>query len=55
MLDGGSAWLERSIGRQITAGDHDIVLLRVHDLDADPLVPPLIFHRSAFGRLHTAA
>jgi flavin reductase (DIM6/NTAB) family NADH-FMN oxidoreductase RutF len=55
VLDGGSAWLECSIERQITAGDHDIVLLRVHDLEADPAVPPLVFHRSAFGRLHPAA
>ena len=36
-------------------GDHDIVLLRVHALDADRGVPPLVFHQSTFGRLHRAA
>ncbi len=33
------------------AGDHDIALLRVHDLGADPRVPPLVFHGSAYRRL----
>jgi flavin reductase (DIM6/NTAB) family NADH-FMN oxidoreductase RutF len=51
LLDGGSAWLDCSIEREIPAGDHDIVLLRVHDLDADPDVPPLVFHASGYPRL----
>ena len=52
LLDGSSAWLDCSIEREIPAGDHDIVLLRVHDLDADPAVAPLVFHGS---RYHTLA
>jgi flavin reductase (DIM6/NTAB) family NADH-FMN oxidoreductase RutF len=55
VLDGASAWLDCSIEREIPAGDHDIVLLRVHDLDADRSVPPLVFHQSTFGRLQRAA
>ncbi|WP_229069734.1 flavin reductase family protein [Actinoplanes sp. DH11] len=51
LLDGSSAWLDCSVEREIPAGDHDIVLLRVHDLDADPDVPPLVFHGSRFRRL----
>jgi flavin reductase (DIM6/NTAB) family NADH-FMN oxidoreductase RutF len=50
-LDGSSAWLDCSIEREIPAGDHDIVLLRVHDLDADPSVQPLVFHGSQYRSL----
>ncbi|MFI5934700.1 flavin reductase family protein [Actinoplanes sp. NPDC051494] len=52
VLDGSSAWLDCSVADQIRAGDHDIVLLRVHDLDADPEVAPLVFHGSRYRRLH---
>ena len=52
LLEGSSAWLDCSIEREIPAGDHDIVLLRVHDLDADPEVAPLVFHGSRYRRLH---
>jgi flavin reductase (DIM6/NTAB) family NADH-FMN oxidoreductase RutF len=48
LLEGSSAWLDCSIEREISAGDHDIILLRVHDLDADPEVPPLVFYGSQF-------
>ncbi|MFI5911910.1 flavin reductase family protein [Dactylosporangium sp. NPDC051541] len=54
LLDGACAWLDCSIEREIPAGDHEIVLLRVHALDADRDVPPLVFHRSTFSRLHAA-
>jgi flavin reductase (DIM6/NTAB) family NADH-FMN oxidoreductase RutF len=50
-IEGGSAWLDCSIERIVLAGDHDIVLLRIHDLDADPAVAPLVFHASAFRRI----
>jgi flavin reductase (DIM6/NTAB) family NADH-FMN oxidoreductase RutF len=51
LLAGASAWLDCAVDRQVPAGDHDIVLLRVHDLGADPRVPPLVFHGSAYRRL----
>jgi flavin reductase (DIM6/NTAB) family NADH-FMN oxidoreductase RutF len=40
-LDGASAWLDCRLIEQITAGDHDIVLLRVHDLGGDVDIAPL--------------
>jgi flavin reductase (DIM6/NTAB) family NADH-FMN oxidoreductase RutF len=50
ILCGASAWLDCSIERHITAGDHDIVLLRVHDLAASD-TPPLVFHGSTSRQL----
>ncbi|MPQ97085.1 oxidoreductase [Modestobacter sp. I12A-02628] len=46
-----SAWLDCSVQDQVTAGDHDIVVLRVHALHAVPGVEPLVFHGSAFRKL----
>jgi flavin reductase (DIM6/NTAB) family NADH-FMN oxidoreductase RutF len=51
LLDGASGWLETSIDLEVPAGDHDIVVLRVHDLDADHDVSPLVFHASRFRRI----
>ena len=51
LLDGASGWLETSVQDQVRAGDHDIVVLRVHDLDADHGVSPLVFHASRFRRI----
>ncbi len=52
-LHRSSAWLDCSIEREIPAGDHDIILLRVHDLEADHDVQPLVFHASQFRQLQT--
>lgn len=46
LLDGATGWFECSIEDTARAGDHDIVVLRVHDLDGDDGVPPLVFHGS---------
>ena len=51
LLEGASAWLDCGIEREIRVGDHDLILLRVHALDADPEVPPLVFHGSRYRRL----
>jgi flavin reductase (DIM6/NTAB) family NADH-FMN oxidoreductase RutF len=51
LLEDASAWLDCSIDREIRVGDHDLILLRVHALDADPEVPPLVFHGSRYRRL----
>lgn len=53
LLDGASGWLDVSVQQQVRAGDHDIVVLAVHDLDADHDVHPLVFHASRFRRLES--
>jgi flavin reductase (DIM6/NTAB) family NADH-FMN oxidoreductase RutF len=49
-IDGASAWLDCSIDTVVRAGDHDIVVLRVVELDGDPAVDPLVFHGSTYRR-----
>jgi flavin reductase (DIM6/NTAB) family NADH-FMN oxidoreductase RutF len=51
LLGGTSAWLDTSIEQEIAAGDHNIVLLRVHAFGVDSAVAPLIFHGSRFRTL----
>ncbi|MEU5539327.1 flavin reductase family protein [Streptomyces sp. NPDC020362] len=51
LLDGAGAWLECSVDNEVRAGDHDIVVLRVHDLHADEAVDPLVFHSGTFRSL----
>ena len=52
LLAGASAWFVCSLEDSVAAGDHDIVVLRVHDLGSDPDVAPLVFHGSVYRRLH---
>lgn len=49
-IDGASAWIDCSIENEVRAGDHDIVVLRVVELDGDPAVDPLVFHGSSYRR-----
>lgn len=51
VLDGATAWLAVRVHRLIEAGDHDLVLLSVRDLDADHRREPLVFHRSNYRAL----
>jgi flavin reductase (DIM6/NTAB) family NADH-FMN oxidoreductase RutF len=50
-IGGAAAWLDCSVHSELTAGDHDIVLLQIHRLTADPRNEPLVFHSSRFRRL----
>lgn len=51
LLAGAAASLECSVVEEISAGDHQLVLLRIEDLDFQPAVNPLVFHCSRFRRL----
>lgn len=50
-IDGAPMWLNTRIYDQITAGDHDIVVLEVLDLDVVPGEEGLVFHESEFKEL----
>jgi flavin reductase (DIM6/NTAB) family NADH-FMN oxidoreductase RutF len=44
-------WLESAIEQEVPAGDHTIVVLRIHEITVHDDVAPIVFHRSAFRRL----
>ena len=50
-IHGTTVWLESAIENQVPAGDHTIVVLRVHGITVHEDVPPIVFHRSTFRRL----
>jgi 3-hydroxy-9,10-secoandrosta-1,3,5(10)-triene-9,17-dione monooxygenase reductase component len=51
LLTGALAWVDCTLEREVDAGDHTVVIARVTALGAERDVPPLLFYRSAFGRL----
>ncbi|MEV4671366.1 MULTISPECIES: flavin reductase family protein [Actinomadura] len=51
LIEGAAAWYDCAVEHRVRSGDHDIVVLRVHDLDAAAEIPPLVFHASRFRRL----
>lgn len=50
-IDGASVWLEGAVEAQVPAGDHQVVLLRIHRVATRAEVEPLVFHGSRFRRL----
>lgn len=46
-----SVWLESAVEREVPAGDHTIVIMRVHEVTVHGEVSPIVFHRSGFRRL----
>jgi flavin reductase (DIM6/NTAB) family NADH-FMN oxidoreductase RutF len=50
-VKGTCMWLESAIEQLVPAGDHTIVILRIHDIQIHAEVAPIVFHRSAFRRL----
>jgi flavin reductase (DIM6/NTAB) family NADH-FMN oxidoreductase RutF len=50
-LDGAAAMLECSVENEIEVGDHTLVVLRLHTVESDMTVKPLVFHHSRFTRL----
>jgi flavin reductase (DIM6/NTAB) family NADH-FMN oxidoreductase RutF len=50
VLEGALAWIECSVESEIPAGDHKIVVARVHHLDKHHDGEPLLFYRGTYGR-----
>lgn len=53
LLRGAAMSLDCSVAEEIDAGDHLLVMLKIEDLDFQPTVNPLVFHRSRFRQLAT--
>ena len=51
LLEGAAVSLDCSVVEEIVAGDHQLVLLRVQELQFQPMVNPLVFHGSRFRKL----
>ncbi|MBN9739199.1 MULTISPECIES: flavin reductase family protein [unclassified Pseudonocardia] len=51
LILGATAWLDCSIHQEVAAGDHAIILLRIHGVWSDSVAEPLVFHRSRLRRL----
>lgn len=51
LLEDAVATFDCTIHREIEAGDHTLVLLRLHAVEDSGASLPLVFHRSGFGRL----
>ena len=49
VIDGALAWLETSVEAEHVAGDHVIVVARVHHLDRHHDGDPLIFYKGSYG------
>jgi 3-hydroxy-9,10-secoandrosta-1,3,5(10)-triene-9,17-dione monooxygenase reductase component len=49
VIDGALAWLDCSVEAEHVAGDHVIVVARVHHLDRHEDGDPLIFYRGSYG------
>lgn len=48
-INGVLAWIDCTIEAVLPGGDHDIVVGRVHDLDAEDSSGPLVFYRGGYG------
>ncbi|MFG3518716.1 flavin reductase family protein [Nocardia nova] len=54
-VGGAAAWLEGTVHTQVSAGDHQVVLVQITRLATRSQHEPLVFHGSRFRRLHPGA
>jgi flavin reductase (DIM6/NTAB) family NADH-FMN oxidoreductase RutF len=53
LIDGALAWMEVTVEAVHPAGDHVMVIGRVHHLDVTHQGPPLVFFRGGYGRFES--
>ncbi len=51
LVHGSALWLECEIEREVEAGDHEIVVLKINAIQPYPDIAPMVFHSSKFRRL----
>lgn len=51
LLDGATMWLECDVVSTTPAGDHEIIVMQVHGMCADPDRAPLVYHERRFHSL----
>lgn len=50
-IDGAGMWIDTTVAEEVVAGDHEIVLLHVNEIEIEPEIEPIVFHGSKFRRL----
>jgi flavin reductase (DIM6/NTAB) family NADH-FMN oxidoreductase RutF len=50
-VQGSALWISCTLSSALPAGDHEIALLHIHELQVFPGVQPLIFHDSTYRQL----
>ncbi|GGG21106.1 putative oxidoreductase [Rhodococcoides trifolii] len=50
-IEGASMWLDATVTEEVPAGDHEIVLMRINELEIVDGIAPIVFHSSKFRRL----
>jgi flavin reductase (DIM6/NTAB) family NADH-FMN oxidoreductase RutF len=51
LIEDAIATFECTVFKEVEAGDHRLVLLHLHEVHDSGVSSPLVFHRSAFGRM----
>jgi flavin reductase (DIM6/NTAB) family NADH-FMN oxidoreductase RutF len=51
LIDGGALWLECRQSAAFPAGDHEMIMLEVHEAELFAETDPLVFHQSQFREL----
>lgn len=54
-IDAAASWLSTTVTDVVGAGDHEIIVLRVHELQVRDDVAPIVFHRSRLRELAVAS
>jgi len=51
LIEGAMATIEGQVREQMTAGDHEVLLVEVVDVEVDEVASPLVYHRGRYTGL----